>query len=103
MTKAHRTGLIAFGAIFVVLFAWIAVAEGLGNDLVFLATVEAEFLDLCEHHFARLEAILAGIAFRNTILRRRDHPGFLVHQLDQKNVVTPRHLKIVEVMPRSYF
>jgi len=34
MTKAHRTGLIAFGAIFVVLFAWIAVAEGLGKPSV---------------------------------------------------------------------
>ena len=34
MTKAHRTGLIAFGAVFVLLFAWIAVAEGLGKPSV---------------------------------------------------------------------
>lgn len=34
MTKSHRTGLIAFGAVFVVLFAWIAVTEGIGKPSV---------------------------------------------------------------------
>lgn len=34
MTSSHRKGLIAFGAIFVVLFVWVAVADGLGRPAV---------------------------------------------------------------------
>ncbi|MFM8888746.1 MAG: hypothetical protein ACKOGM_01980, partial [Solirubrobacterales bacterium] len=34
MTSSHRKGLIAFGAIFVVLFVWVAVADGLGRPSV---------------------------------------------------------------------
>ena len=34
MTSSHRTALIAFGAVFVVLIAWVAVTDGLGKASV---------------------------------------------------------------------
>ena len=72
--------------------------KGCGDDLVFLAAVETQFLDLRQHHLARLETVLAVIALRHMVLRRRDHPRLLVHQHDQRNVVAPGHFEIVEVM-----
>ncbi len=79
------------------------VTKWLGNDLVFPPAVKAKLLNFLQHHFAGLEAVLALIAFRYIVLRRGDHPRLLVHQHDQRNVVAPRHLKVIEVMGASDF